>query len=134
MYLAEKTGKFLPKDTAGRFKVIEWLMWQMAGLGPMTGQLGYYNVFTPEPVPAAWARYHKEVTRLLGVLDKRLSEADYVAGEFSIADMAIYPWLENLGDFYRLPEMFEPFDRIKDYRQRIAARPGTQRGMVWPRA
>ena len=134
IYLAEKSGKFLPAIEPGRYQVMEWLMWQMGGFGPMTGQLGYFNVFAPEKVPPAIERFTKEVTRLLGVLDKRLAEVDYVAGDYSIADMAIYPWLENLAGFYKLPDMIEPFAHIKAYMKRNAERPATQKGMIWPRA
>jgi GST-like protein len=93
MYLAEKTGQFLPTDIHRRAKVLEWLFWQVGGLGPMAGQNGHFNIYAPEKVPYAIDRYTNETTRLYGVLDKQLADHDYVAGEFSIADMAIYPWI-----------------------------------------
>ena len=105
-YLAEKTGKFLPADVRGRVEVMEWLFWQMAGLGPMAGQNHHFTQYAPERIPYATERYVKETNRLYGVLDKRLADHDYVAGAYSIADMAIYPWIvpyknqqQNLDDF-----------------------------------
>lgn len=93
LYLAEKTGKFLPTDIHARAKTLEWLFWQVGGLGPMAGQNGHFNIYAPEKVPYAIDRYTNETTRLYGVLDKQLADSDYVAGEYSIADMAIYPWI-----------------------------------------
>ena len=93
LYLAEKTGKFLPTKVQARAKTLEWLFWQVGGLGPMAGQNGHFNIYAPEKVPYAIDRYTNETTRLYGVLDKQLADHDYVAGEFSIADMAIYPWI-----------------------------------------
>lgn len=92
LYLAEKTGKFLPADTRGRVAVLEWLFWQMAGLGPMSGQMGHFNVYAPEQIPYAIERYGNEVRRLHGVMDKRLASSAYLGGDdYSIADMASYP-------------------------------------------
>jgi GST-like protein len=93
MYLAEKTGKYLPTDIHQRAKVLEWLFWQVGGLGPMAGQNGHFNIYAPEKLPYAIDRYTNETKRLYGVLDKQLADNDYVAGEYSIADMAIYPWI-----------------------------------------
>lgn len=90
-YLAEKTGKFLSTDLRVKTEVMQWLFWQMGGLGPMAGQNGHFNVYAPEKVPYAIERYTKETTRLYGVLNKRLETRDFVAGDYSIADMAIYP-------------------------------------------
>jgi GSH-dependent disulfide-bond oxidoreductase len=92
-YLAEKTGKFLPADVRGRAETMQWLFWQMGGLGPMAGQNGHFNVYAPEKVPYAIERYTKETTRLYSVLNKRLADREYMAGEYSIADMASYPWI-----------------------------------------
>jgi GST-like protein len=124
LYLAEKTGKFIPADTRGRFEVLQWLFWQMAGLGPMAGQNGHFNVYAPEKVPYAIERYTKETARLYGVLNTRLADRDYVAGAYSIADMACYPWIvphenhkQNLDDF----------PNVKRWFQGIAARPAVKK-------
>lgn len=123
-YLAEKTGKFLPTDLAGRFEVLQWLFWQMGGLGPMLGQNHHFTQYAPEKVPYAIERYVKETARLYGVLNKRLSVREFVAGEYSIADMAMYPWIvphekqgQNLNEFPNIKRWFEA----------IAARPATVR-------
>ncbi|MCE2594535.1 glutathione S-transferase N-terminal domain-containing protein [Motilimonas cestriensis] len=92
-YLAEKHLAFLPEVGPERYEVLQWLNWQMAGLGPMAGQNHHFNHYAPDQVPYAIKRYTEETTRLYSVLDKQLSEQDYVAGEYSIADMAIYPWV-----------------------------------------
>jgi GST-like protein len=112
-YLAEKTGKFLPADLRGRTEVMQWLFWQMAGLGPMAGQNGHFNVYAPEKIPYAMERYTKETGRLYGVLNKRLADREFVAGAYSIADMASYPWIvphenqkQNLDDFPHLTRWF----------------------------
>ncbi|ATR84461.1 thiol:disulfide oxidoreductase [Pseudomonas sp. HLS-6] len=125
LYLAEKTGHFLPKDLRGRQETLQWLFWQMGGLGPMAGQNHHFNRFAPEKIPYAIKRYVDETARLYGVLNKRLADRPFVAGtEYSIADMAIYPWIvshqwqsQNLDDFPALKAWFE----------RIKARPATQR-------
>ena len=125
LYLAEKTGKFIPQDLRGRQEVLQWLFWQMGGLGPMAGQNHHFNRFAPEKIPYAIKRYVDETARLYGVLNKRLGDRPFVAGEaYSIADMAIYPWIvshkwqeQNLDDFPHLKAWFE----------RIQARPATQR-------
>lgn len=93
LYLAEKTGLFLPADPRGRQEALQWLFWQVGGLGPMAGQNGHFTVFAPEPVPYAIERYRRETGRLYGVLDRRLAGSDYIAGDYSIADMACYPWI-----------------------------------------
>jgi len=115
LYLAEKTGQFIAKDLRGREEVLQWLFWQMGGLGPMAGQNHHFNRFAPEKVPYAIKRYTDETARLYGVLDRRLADRAYVAGEdYSIADMAIYPWivphtfqLQDLNDFPHLKRWFE---------------------------
>lgn len=98
LYLAEKTGRFMPAETspsgrAARYDVIQWLMWQMGGLGPMMGQAQHFHSYAPEDVPYAKDRYRKEALRLLGVLDKRLESRDFICGDYTIADMACFPWV-----------------------------------------
>ncbi|MFT3962979.1 glutathione binding-like protein [Propionivibrio sp.] len=114
LYLAEKTGRFIPSDARGRTDVMQWLFWQMAGLGPMAGQNHHFAHYAPEKIPYAIDRYLKETNRLYGVLDKRLAGREYIAGEYSIADMASYPWIvlwqrqqQNLDDFPNLKRWFE---------------------------
>jgi GST-like protein len=118
LYLAEKTGKFIPADLRGRTEVLQWLFWQMAGLGPMAGQNGHFNVYAPEKVPYAIERYTKETARLYGVLNTRLADRSFIAGDYSIADMACYPWIvphenhkQNLADFPNLKRWFETVAR-----------------------
>ena len=113
-YLADKTGRFLPRDVRGRTEVMQWLFWQMAGLGPMAGQNGHFNSYAPEKVPYAIERYTKETSRLYGVLNKHLASHEFIASEYSIADMACYPWIvpheshkQNLDDFPHLKRWFE---------------------------
>ena len=118
-YLAEKTGKFLPKDLRGKYEVLQWLNWQMGGLGPMAGQANHFNVYAPqfnlvEALTYGQARYTNEVNRLFGVLNKRLADREFVAGAMSIADFAIWPWLvgfknfrQNMDDFPNLKRYFE---------------------------
>ena len=115
LYLAEKTGQFIPQDLRGRQEVSQWLFWQMGGLGPMAGQNHHFNRFAREKIPYAIERYVNETARLYGVLDKRLADREFVAGdEYSIADMAIYPWIvphtyqqQNLDDFPHLKRWFD---------------------------
>ncbi|MFL1414677.1 glutathione S-transferase N-terminal domain-containing protein [Pseudomonas fildesensis] len=119
LYLAEKTGQFLPKDLRGRQEALQWLFWQMGGLGPMAGQNHHFSQFAPEKIPYAIKRYVDETARLYGVLDRRLADRAFVAGEeYSIADMAIYPWIvshkwqsQRLEDF---PHVQRWFNSIKD--------------------
>jgi GST-like protein len=119
LYLAEKTGQFLPKDLRGRQTALQWLFWQMGGLGPMAGQNHHFSQFAPEKIPYAIKRYIDETARLYGVLNKQLADHEFVAGsEYSIADMAIYPWIvshkwqsQNLEDF---PHVQRWFNHIKD--------------------
>ena len=113
-YLAEKTGKFLSTDIRAKTETMQWLFWQMGGLGPMAGQNGHFNVYAPEKIPYAMDRYTKETTRLYGVMNKRLADRDYLAGDYSIADMASYPWIvphethkQVIGDFPHLLRWFE---------------------------
>lgn len=114
LHLAEKTGKFLPRDLRSRKTVIEWLFWQVGGLGPMAGQNHHFSQYTPEKIPYAIERYVNETNRLYGVLDRQLADFEYVAGEYSLADMASYPWIvshkkqsQNLDDFPNLKRWFE---------------------------
>ena len=114
LYLAEKTGKFLPRDLRSRKTVIEWLFWQVGGLGPMAGQNHHFSQYAPEKIPYAIERYVNETNRLYGVLDRQLANFEYVAGEYSLADMASYPWIvshkkqsQNLDDFPNLKRWFE---------------------------
>ena len=124
LYLAEKTGKFLPMDLRGRAETLQWLFWQMGGLGPMAGQNGHFNIYAPEKIPYAMERYTNETNRLYGVMNKRLADRFFLAGEYSIADIASYPWIvpherhgQNLDDFPHLKRWFEA----------IKARPAVQR-------
>lgn len=114
LYLAEKTGKFLPADIRGRKTVLEWLFWQVGGLGPMAGQNHHFRNYAPEKIPYAIDRYVNETNRLYGVLDRQLQDRDYIAGDYSIADMACYPWIvpyesqqQRLEDFPNLQRWFE---------------------------
>ncbi|MBB4724340.1 glutathione binding-like protein [Xanthomonas euvesicatoria] len=125
LYLAEKTGRFLPRDARGRIAALEWLFWQMGGLGPMSGQMGHFNVYAPEKIAYAIERYNAEVRRLHGVLDKRLADHAFLAGDdYGIADMASYPWIEAYGD---LKPDYSAFPHLKRWHDAIAARPATQR-------
>ena len=125
LYLAEKTGRFLPTDVRGRTEALEWLFWQVAGLGPMTGQYGHFHVYAPEPIGYARERYRREVERLLGVLDGRLAWREWVAGDaFTIADMACHPWI----DVYRkAPIDMAPYPQLRRWHAAVAARPAVQR-------
>ncbi|MDR3430195.1 glutathione S-transferase N-terminal domain-containing protein [Silvimonas sp.] len=124
-YLADKTGEFLPQnDVRGRFTVLQWLYWQMGGVGPMAGQNHHFGRYAPEPIPYAIDRYVKETARLYGVLDRQLADKDYVAGDYSIADMAIYPWAK-LWEGQR--QKIEDFPHMAAWLERMAARPAVQR-------
>ncbi|MGM3305109.1 glutathione binding-like protein [Anabaena sp. WFMT] len=114
LYLAEKTGKLIPQDVHGRVEVLQWLFWQMGGLGPMAGQNHHFSQYAPEKIEYAINRYVKETGRLYAVLDKRLADREFVAGDYSIADIAIYPWIvpyerqgQNLEDFPHISRWFE---------------------------
>ena len=122
LYLAEKTGKFLPTDLRSRLVVIEWLMWQMGGVGPMFGQAYHFTRYAPENVPYAIERYTKESERLLGVLDRRLMGRPYVADEYSIADMAIFPWVHALSSLVSL----DAYNHVQRWVDAIATRPATR--------
>jgi GST-like protein len=127
LYLASKTGRFLPKSDRKKFEVLQWLMFQMGGVGPMLGQTHHFRLYAPEKLPYAIDRYTNEAKRLYGVIDKRLSRSEWLGcDEYSIADIATFPWLRNwknqgieLGDYPHLKAWFE----------RIEARPAVQRGV-----
>jgi GST-like protein len=127
IYLAEKTGKLMPSDTRGKYNVIQWLMFQMASVGPMLGQAHHFRVYAPEKLEYAINRYTNEAKRIYNVIDKQLGETPYIAGEYSIADIAIYPWLvphnmqgQNLDDFPNLKKWYEG----------LRARPAVQAGFA----
>ncbi|MBC7136623.1 MAG: glutathione S-transferase N-terminal domain-containing protein [Oceanibaculum nanhaiense] len=127
IYLADKHGKFLPKGGEARYDVLQWLMWQMGGLGPMLGQAHHFLQYAPEKIEYAMNRYSNEANRLYGVLNKRLQGRDYVAGDYSIADMAIMPWL-------RYPDRqgvdIEQYPEVKRWRESLEARPAVQKGLA----
>ena len=124
LYLAGKTGKFIPKDLRGQVTVLEWLMWQMGGLGPMLGQNHHFANYAPERIPYAIERYTKETSRLYAVLDKRLAGRDFIAGkQYTIADMAAYPWV--IPD--RQGQDIDTFPNVKRWLAAIRARPATAR-------
>ena len=127
MYLADKSGQLLPTEMGSRYRVIEWLMFQMGGIGPMLGQANHFRQYAPEQVPYAINRYTNEASRLYGVLDRRLSEVEYLAGEYSIADIATFPWLrghanqgQDLNDYPQVKRWFEAIDQ----------RPAVQKGLL----
>jgi GST-like protein len=127
LYLAEKTGRFLPATGAARYTTLQWLMWQMGGLGPMLGQAHHFRIYAPEKIDYAIARYTNEARRLYGVLDARLANSDYLAGDdYTIADMAAFPWCRSANnqgvDWGDYPHAKRWFDAI-------AARPAVQRGV-----
>lgn len=123
-YLADKTGHFLPTGVRERNEAMQWLFWQMGGLGPMAGQNHHFNIYAPEKIPYAMERYVKETARLYGVLDKRLADREYVAGDYSIADMAIYPWtVSHENQQIRL----EDYPHVKRWYDSMAARPAVVR-------
>jgi GST-like protein len=128
IYLAEKTGRLMPTDPVQRYACLQWLMFQMGGVGPMFGQYNHFAVYAPEKISYAIERYSNEVKRLHRVLEKRLSESEYLAGpEYSIADIATYPWL-------RYPDRrgvdLSEFPSVKRWSEAVAARPGVQRGVA----
>ncbi|MFB2891827.1 glutathione binding-like protein, partial [Aerosakkonemataceae cyanobacterium BLCC-F50] len=124
LYLAEKTGKLIPADIRDRVEVLQWLFWQMGGLGPMAGQNHHFTQYAPEKIPYAINRYVNETGRLYAVLDKRLSDREFVAGEYSIADIAIYPWIVP---YERQNQKLEDFPNLQRWFETIKARPATIR-------
>jgi GST-like protein len=124
LYLAEKTGRFIPSDLRGRTDVLQWLFWQMGGLGPMAGQNHHFGTYAPEKIPYAIDRYVNETNRLYGVLNKRLADRPFVAGDYSIADMASYPWTVS---HERQRQNLDDFPHLKRWFNEIRERPATVR-------
>lgn len=125
MYLAEKTGRFLPADPRARIDVLQWLFWQVGGLGPMAGQAGHFTNYAPEKIEYGIKRYGDEYNRLLGVIDKQLAGKDYLCGEYSIADMASWPWVAV---HERLNQSLEEFPNVTAWDTRMKARPAVTTG------
>lgn len=137
MYLAEKSGRLLPVDAAGRWQVIQWLMFQMGGIGPMFGQVGFFHhTDAGRAIDDARPRqrYYDEARRLLGVLDRQLDGRDWVAGDYSIADIAICPWLRTMRDYYKAGDQvgWNDLKNVPAYLDRFLARPAVQRGLNIP--
>jgi GST-like protein len=127
VYLAAKTGRFMPADLRGRYKVLEWLMFQMGGVGPMLGQNHHFRTYAPEKIPYAIERYTNEAKRLYGVMNRQLAKSKYIAGgEYSIADMAIYPWLRN---WKNQGIDWNDYPHLKGWFDEIGARPAVERGV-----
>ena len=137
LYLAGKTGKFLPAGVRGRYETLQWLMFQMGGIGPLLGQAHHFRIYAPQKIPYAIERYTNEAARLYGVLNRRLAKAKYVAGnEYTIADIAIFPWIRNLIGFYEAGALveFERFKQVRRVLDTFVARPAVQRGLLIPEA
>jgi GST-like protein len=126
VYLAGKTGRFLPADVRGRYVALQWLMFQMGGLGPMLGQAHHFRIYATEKIEYAINRYSNEARRLYGVMDKRLGEVPYFAGDYGIADMAIYPWTRSHANH---GVDLADYPNVKRWYEAIGARPAVQRGM-----
>jgi len=127
IYLAEKSGRFMPAATRARFEVTQWLMWQMGGLGPMLGQHGHFLLYAPEKIPYAIERYGREARRLYGVLDARLADRCHIAGDYSIADMACFPWIMT----HKAQGLsLDDFPNVKRWYAALRARPGLQAGLA----
>lgn len=126
MYLAEKAGRFMPADEKQKYEVLQWLFWQVAGLGPMAGQLSHFVNYAPEPVPYAHTRYEQEYDRLLGVMNTRLADRDYLAGEYSIADIASFPWVAG---YKFLGTSLDAFANLRRWFDAIKERPAVRKGM-----
>jgi GST-like protein len=130
IYLADKTGKLMPKDGEKRYRVIEWLMWQMGGVGPMLGQVHHFVKYNKGKAPYAEERYSKEAQRLYGVLDRRLEGREFLADEYSIADIATWPWISR----FEWQEIdLSKFPNVKRWYTTIASRPAVQRGYKQPK-
>ncbi len=129
IYLAEKSGRFLPAEPKARSVVLQWLMWQMGGLGPMHGQANVFNRYFPEKIPSVIKRYQDETRRLFGVMDRRLAEQPYLAGDYSIADMACWPWVMQ-HDWAGVP--IDDLPHLKRWLDDLGARPAVQRGAAVP--
>ncbi|NVN88659.1 MAG: glutathione S-transferase N-terminal domain-containing protein [Rhodopseudomonas sp.] len=127
IYLAEKSGRFLPAETRGRFEVLQWLMWQMGGLGPMLGQHGHFLLYAPEKIAYAIDRYGREARRLYGVLDTRLADRGYIAGDYSIADIACFPWIMT----HKAQGLsLDDYPNVKRWYAALRARPQLQAGLA----
>jgi GSH-dependent disulfide-bond oxidoreductase len=125
VYLAEKTGRFLPRDPRGRSEALQWLMWQMGGLGPMLGQHGHFKLYARDEIPYAIERYRAEALRLYGVLDRRLADRECLAGAYSIADMACWPWVVT----HKAQEIdLAAFPNVRRWYDALKERPGLRRG------
>jgi GSH-dependent disulfide-bond oxidoreductase len=129
LYLAEKTGKLLPKETKARFQVIEWLMFQMGGIGQMFGQYNHFNHYAPEKIAYAIDRYQKETLRLYGVLDIQLAKSEYISNDYSIADIAIYPWIAA-HEFMKLS--LDEYPNLQRWYELLKQRPAVAKGMTIP--
>ncbi len=127
IYLASKTGRFLPGDVRGKYKALEWLMFQMGGVGPMFGQAHHFRLYAPEPIEYAINRYTNEAKRLYGVLDRRLGEVPFLAGEYGIADIATFPWTRS---HTRQGVDLADYPNVKRWFDTIAERPAVQRGVT----
>jgi len=127
LYLGEKTGKLLPSEIRARYEVVQWLMFQMANVGPMFGQRGHFLRAAPEKIPYAIERYTNESRRLLDVMDRRLGQSAYLAGDYSIADIATYPWVVGVR---REPEQLESRPNFKRWLEAISERPAVKRGLA----
>ena len=130
IYLGDKTGKLLPKEGEERYRVIEWLMWQMGGIGPMIGQAHHFLRQNPGKAPYAEERYHKEALRLYCVLDRRLEGRDFIAGDYSIADIATWPWIARF-EWHKVD--LNQFPNVKRWYVSIAKRPAVQKGYQVPK-
>jgi GSH-dependent disulfide-bond oxidoreductase len=128
LYLADKTGKFIAKDLRGRTETIEWLFWQMGNLGPMSGQNNHFSNYAVDKIPYAMDRYRNEVNRLYGVMNRRLADHEYLAGAYSIADMASYPWVTI---WERQHQNIEDFPHVKRWLAAIKARPAVIKAYEW---
>jgi GST-like protein len=129
IYLAEKTGRFLPGDLHGRSRVLQWLMFQMSGIGPMMGQANVFLRYFPEKIPAAIDRYQREVVRLFGILDRQLADHEFIAGEYTIADMALWPWVSG---YEWSGVTIDEFVHLQRWLGRVGARPAVQAGRDVP--
>ncbi len=126
MYLAEKTGKFMPADLRKRYDVIQWVFWQVGNLGPMAGQLSHFVNYAPEKNPYALERYANEYNRLFGVMERQLENREFLVGEYSIADMASFPWIIP---YKRFEQSFENFPRLRQWFDTMKVRPAVKKGV-----
>jgi GST-like protein len=125
-YLADKTGTFMSRETRGKYEVLQWVYWQMGGLGPMAGQNHHFSMYAPEKLPYAIDRYVKETNRLYGVIERRLTDRPFLAGDYSIADMAAFPWIVP---YERQGQRLEDFPKLKGWFEAINQRPAVMRGL-----